>query len=224
MINGKSVTAIILVAGNSTRFGKNKNKNLELINGKSVLSYSLKEFNDNGYVDNIIVTVKKEDMDNVKMIIKEQLLIKKIDIVLGGSTRQESVYNSIKDTKADIVIIHDGARPAIKQEYISECIESMEEFRGATVGVKSKDTIKIADDNNIVISTTKRSNTWIIQTPQCFDRKILLDMHEKFKSEEVTDDCMLLEKGEHKVKIIEGEYTNIKVTTAEDINIIKAFI
>ncbi len=224
MINGKSVTAIILVAGNSTRFGKNKNKNLELINGKSVLSYSLKEFNDNGYVDNIIVTVKKEDMDNVKMIIKEQLLIKKIDIVLGGSTRQESVYNSIKDTKADIVIIHDGARPAIKQEYISECIESMEEFRGATVGVKSKDTIKIADDNNIVISTTKRSNTWIIQTPQCFDRKILLDMHEKFKSEEVTDDCMLLEKGEHKVKIIEGDYTNIKVTTAEDINIIKAFI
>lgn len=224
MINGKSVTAIILVAGNSTRFGKNKNKNLELINGKSVLSYSLKEFNDNGYVDNIIVTVKKEDMNNVKMIIKEQLLIKKIDIVLGGCTRQESVYNSIKDTKADIVIIHDGARPAIKQEYISECIESMEEFKGATVGVKSKDTIKIADDNNIVISTTKRSNTWIIQTPQCFDRKILLDMHEKFKSEEVTDDCMLLEKGEHKVKIIEGDYTNIKVTTAEDINIIKAFI
>ncbi len=224
MINGKSVTAIVLVAGNSTRFGKNKNKNLELINGKSVLSYSLKEFNNNGYVDNIIVTVKKEDMDNVKMIIKEQLLIKKIDIVFGGSTRQESVYNSIKDTKADIVIIHDGARPAIKQEYISECIESMEEFRGATVGVKSKDTIKIADDNNIVISTTKRSNTWIIQTPQCFDRKILLDMHEKFKSEEVTDDCMLLEKGEHKVKIIEGDYTNIKVTTAEDINIIKAFI
>ena len=75
MINGKSVTAIILVAGNSTRFGKNKNKNLELINGKSVLSYSLKEFNDNGYVDNIIVTVKKEDMDNVKMIIKEQINI-----------------------------------------------------------------------------------------------------------------------------------------------------
>ncbi len=224
MINGKSVTAIILVAGNSTRFGKNKNKNLELINGKSVLSYSLKEFNDNGYVDNIIVTVKKEDMDNVKMIIKEQLLIKKIDIVFGGSTRQQSVYNSIKDTKADIVIIHDGARPAIKQEYISECIESMEDFKGATVGVKSKDTIKIADDNNIVTSTTKRSNTWIIQTPQCFDRKILLDMHEKFKSEEVTDDCMLLEKGEHKVKIIEGDYTNIKVTTAEDINIIKAFI
>jgi 2-C-methyl-D-erythritol 4-phosphate cytidylyltransferase len=224
MINGKSVTAIVLVAGNSTRFGKNKNKNLELINGKSVLSYSLKEFNDNGYVDNIIVTVKKEDMDNVKMIIKEQLLIKKIDIVFGGSTRQQSVYNSIKDTKADIVIIHDGARPAIKQEYISECIESMEDFKGATVGVKSKDTIKIADDNNIVTSTTKRSNTWIIQTPQCFDRKTLLDMHEKFKSEEVTDDCMLLEKGEHKVKIIEGDYTNIKVTTAEDINIIKAFI
>ena len=222
MINGKSVTAIVLVAGNSTRFGKNKNKNLELINGKSVLSYSLKEFNDNGYVDNIIVTVKKEDMDNVKMIIKEQLLIKKIDIVFGGSTRQQSVYNSIKDTKADIVIIHDGARPAIKQEYISECIESMEDFKGATVGVKSKDTIKICDDNGVVLETTKRANTYLIQTPQCFERETLVKLHERFKgNEEITDDCMVLEKGGYKIKVVEGDYTNIKVTTFDDLHLVE---
>lgn len=97
-------------------------------------------------------------------------------------------------------------------------------FKGATIGVKSKDTIKIADDNNIITSTTKRSNTWVIQTPQCFERVILLNMHEKFKEEEVTDDCMLLEKNNYKVKILEGDYTNIKVTTAEDIDIIKEFI
>lgn len=224
MINGKSITAIILVAGNSTRFGKNTNKNLELVKGKSILSYSLTAFDENKYIDNIIVTLKEQDMQEIKNIIEKENLKKEVKIVIGGNSRQESVYNSISQTSADIAIIHDGARPAIKQKYISECIESMEEFEGATVGVKSKDTIKIADDNNIITSTTKRSNTWIIQTPQCFDRKTLLGMHEKFKSEEVTDDCMLLEKGNYKVKIVEGDYTNIKVTTAEDINIIKEFL
>lgn len=224
MIHGKRVTAIILVAGNSTRFGKGTNKNLEIIKGKAILTYSLNAFNANEYVDNIIVTIKKQDEQKIKKIIEEEKLKKEINIVIGGNSRQESVYHSLNETISDIVIIHDGARPAIKQKYISECIESMEEFKGATVGVKTKDTIKIADDNNIITSTTKRSNTWIIQTPQCFDRKILLDMHEKFKSEEVTDDCMLLEMNQDKVKILAGDYTNIKVTTAEDINIIKEFV
>ena len=100
----------------------------------------------------------------------------------------------------------------------------MKSFKGVTIGVKSKDTIKITDSDGIVIDTTKRSNTWIVQTPQCFDRKILLNLHEKYKDEEVTDDCMLLEKGGYKIKIIEGDYTNIKVTTYSDINIIRRVV
>ena len=79
-------------------------------------------------------------------------------------------------------------------------------------------------ENNIVINTTKRANTWIIQTPQCFDRKILLKMHNKYKNEDVTDDCELLEIDNHKVKIIEGDYTNIKITTYEDLDIAKEFL
>jgi len=224
MISNKTVTAVILVAGNSTRFGQNRNKNFELINGKSILSYSIKAFDKNQYIDNIIVVIKQDDKETVKQIIDEEDIRKEIKIVLGGSSRQESSYNAIRNTISDIVIIHDAARPAIKQKYISDAIEAMDEFKGAAIGVKSKDTIKITDDNGIVISTTKRSNTWIIQTPQCFDRKILLDMHEKYKEDEVTDDCMIVEKGDYKVKIIEGDYTNIKVTTYEDINIIKQFL
>lgn len=100
----------------------------------------------------------------------------------------------------------------------------MQEFKGATIGVLSKDTIKITDENNIVLQTTKRSNTWIIQTPQCFDRKTLLAMHKKYKEEAVTDDCMLLEKNQEKVKILEGDYTNIKITTYEDLRIMEEFI
>ena len=100
----------------------------------------------------------------------------------------------------------------------------MEEFQGVTVGVKSKDTIKITDENNIVIQTTKRSNTWIVQTPQCFERKILLEMHEKYKQEEVTDDCMLLEMNGYQLKVLESDYTNIKVTTYEDLGIVEQFL
>lgn len=224
MIGKNTVTAIILVAGNSTRFGKNTNKNFELLNNKTVLSYSINAFNKNIYIDNIIVAIKQDDYSKVQDIINNENLDKKLDIVLGGSTRKESVYNCLKNTNSDIVIIHDGARPAIKQEYINKCIESMTEYKCVTIGVKSKDTIKITDDNNIVTNTTNRNNTWIIQTPQCFERKILLEMHEKYKNDEVTDDCMLMEKDNYEVKILEGDYTNIKITTYEDLDIMRKLI
>ena len=220
----KKVTAIILVAGNSTRYGQNRNKNFEEVNGQTLLEYSLKAFDKNVFIDDIIIATKQSEVESVKKIIGHQKLTKNVDIILGGSTRKESVHNCIKVTNSDIVIIHDGARPAIKQEYINKCIESMEEFKGVTIGVKSKDTIKISDDNNIVCNTTKRSNTWVIQTPQCFNKEILLKMHEKYKNDDFTDDCSLLEMEDYKIKIIEGDYTNIKVTTYEDLSIIKQLI
>ena len=224
MLDTKKVTAIILVAGNSTRFGQNRNKNFEKINGKAVLYYSLKAFDKNKYVDNIIIAAKEEEISKVKDIIKQENITKSIKIVIGGSTRKQSVYNCIKDVNSDIVIIHDGARPMIKQEYINKCIENMDKFKGIAIGVRSKDTIKITDENNIVINTTKRANTWIIQTPQCFDRKVLLKMHNKYKKEDVTDDCELLEINNYKIKILEGDYTNIKITTYEDLNIVREFL
>lgn len=224
MLNNKKITAIILVAGNSTRFGKTTNKNFEYINEKAVLSYSLEAFNKNKYIDDILITIRKDDSQIINEILQKEKVDKNVKVILGGTTRKESVHNSIKTTNSDIVIIHDGARPLIKQDYINKCIESMIDYKGATIGVKSKDTIKITNENNIVINTTKRENTWIIQTPQCFDRKTLLLLHEKYNNENVTDDCMLLEKDNYSVKVLEGDYTNIKITTQEDLNIIKEFI
>ncbi len=220
MIDNKTVTAIVLVAGNSTRYGQNRNKNFEIVNGNMVFYYSLYAFDTNSYVDNIIVVAKEDEQNIVAKMVKEINLNKQVTVVIGGNTRQESVYNAISKTDSDIVIIHDGARPAIKQKYIDECVEAMKKINGVTIGVKSKDTIKVTDKNNIVIQTTKRENTWIIQTPQCFNRKILLDLHKKYKEEQCTDDCMLLEKAGEAVKIIEGDYFNIKITTYEDIKII----
>lgn len=219
----KSVTAIILVAGNSTRYGKNRNKNFEIIGGKTVLSYSLEAFDKNLYVDNIVVAIKECDFKEVKNIIDRQHLTKNVDIIIGGNSRKQSVYNCIKAINSDIVIIHDGARPLIKQDYITNCILNMKEFKGVTIGVKSKDTIKIADDNNIVLNTTNRNNTWIIQTPQCFERTILKEMHERYL-DDVTDDFSLLERGGYQVKIIAGSYSNIKITTAGDLEIIKNYL
>lgn len=223
MLN-KKVTAILLVAGNSNRYGQNRNKNFEIINGKTILSYSLNEFNKNENIDNIIIAVKQNEISTVKHIIEKEQFTKNIKIINGGKTRAESVYNCIKSTNSDIVIVHDGARPLIKQEYINKCIENIDEFKGVTIGVKSKDTIKIANENNMVISTTNRKNTWMIQTPQCFDRQTLLEMHEKYKSADVTDDCELLEKDNYKIKIIEGDYTNIKITTYDDFEIVNRLL
>lgn len=224
-MENKKITAIVLAAGNSTRFGKNRNKNFEIINNKTILEYSLNEFNENSYIDNIIVAVKENELEQVKAIVDRINKNKNFKFVIGGSTRQESVYNCINATDANIVIIHDGARPMIEQRYIYECIKEMDNFRGVTIGVKSKDTIKIADENGVVSQTTKRENTWIIQTPQCFERQTLLNAHNKFKnSPNITDDCMLLEIDNIPVKIIPGDYSNIKVTTFDDLNLANEFL
>lgn len=221
----KKVTAIILAAGNSVRYGQNRNKNLEVVNNQTILEYSLKEFNKNKRIDNIIIATKKSDLEEINKIIYKNRSAKPIKTVIGGNTRQESVYNSINSTDSNIVIIHDAARPMIKQEYIDKCIDEMDNFKGVTIGVKSKDTIKIASNDGIIEQTTNRSNTWVIQTPQCFDRLSLLEAHDKFKNaSDITDDCMILERNNEKIKIISGDYSNIKLTTFDDLNLVNEFL
>ena len=221
----KKVTAIILAAGNSVRYGQNRNKNLEVVNNQTILEYSLKEFNKNKRIDNIIIATKKSDLEEINKKKKKNRSTKPIKTVIGGNTRQESVYNSINSTDSNIVIIHDAARPMIKQEYIDKCIDEMDNFKGVTIGVKSKDTIKIASNDGIIEQTTNRSNTWVIQTPQCFDRLSLLEAHDKFKNvSDITDDCMILERNNEKVKIISGDYSNIKLTTFDDLNLVNEFL
>lgn len=221
----KTVTAIILVAGNSTRFGQNRNKNFENIEGKEILVYSLEKFNENSLVDDITIVCKKDEEVRVKEIASNVTMKKTLNFVIGGKTRQESVYNALVKTESDIVIIQDGARMMIKDKYITDCINEMDNFKGVSIAVKSKDTIKITDDNGIVKETTFRKNTWVIQTPQCFERKTLLKMHEKYMGDEtVTDDCMLMERSGNPVKLIEGEYSNIKVTTYDDVSLVRGYL
>lgn len=109
MKNQKTVTAIILVAGNSTRYGQNRNKNFETIHGKTVMSYSLKAFDQNQYIDNILIGIKKEEEPIIKNILEKEKVTKPVQFVIGGKSRQETVYNCLQKTKEDIVMIHDGA-------------------------------------------------------------------------------------------------------------------
>jgi 2-C-methyl-D-erythritol 4-phosphate cytidylyltransferase len=215
------VTAILLIAGSSTRYGKKTNKNFELINRKPLFIYSLDIFIQNKNIDEIIIVSKKDDQDKLLKLIPKN---PKIRVTTGGKERKDSVYNALKIAKNDIVIIHDGARPLLKDSYINNCLKEIKKYDGCTIGVKAKDTIKIANKNNIVVETTTRANTYQIGTPQCFNKNILKELHEKNRSDDITDDCMLLERAGYNVKIIEGDYTNIKVTTKEDLDIAKLFL
>lgn len=207
-------SAIILMAGNSTRYSKKINKNLDKINKKEIILYSVDVFLKNKHIDDIIIVAKKEDQEKlIKILPKDN----KIRITIGGQERKDSVYNGLKIAKNDIVIIHDGARPLIKDSYINNCLKEIKQHDGCTIGVKAKDTIKIVDKNNIVLESTKRDNTYLTQTPQCFKKDLLKKLHETNRKDNITDDCMLLEQAGYNIKIIEGDYTNLKITTKEDL-------
>ena len=137
----------------------------------------------------------------------------------------ESVYNAIISTDSKYVIIHDGARPVIKSDYLDACIKYLIKYKGVLMGVKAKDTIKIVNSDMEVVNSTDRTYTWLAHTPQGFDRKILLKLHEKYKNlDNITDDSMLLEMDGYKVRMVEDDYSNIKITTYSDIDIVKSYL
>ena len=218
-------TAVLLVAGNSTRYGKGKNKNLEEIHGKSILSYSLDVFSACPEISDVIMVIRPEDQENISSILRKDYSIKPIKLVYGGNTRMESVYHALEECHSNFVLIHDGARPYIQNRYVEECVQAMGEYHGAVVGVPSKDTIKIVNEAGEIVSSTDRSFTWCSQTPQCFHLDTLLKAHEKYRGDSsVTDDAMLLEREGYKVKMIRGDYQNIKVTTPEDYHTICQYL
>lgn len=209
----KSVAAILLAGGSATRFGGTKNKVYMPLAGRPIISYSLRALDSHVEIDEIIIVVREGE----ERQLGELNLTKPYKIVYGGVTRRESVYHGLQATEADIVLIHDGARPFLKSYYISDCINVMDDYPGATIAIRSKDTVKLSYENQLVMRTTNRTNTWLVQTPQCFNRETLLYAHENFGDREATDDCMMLEYFRNPVKLISGDETNIKITTKNDL-------
>ncbi len=208
------IKAIIPAGGSSSRY-KGKNKLLEVLANKPVIMHSIDLFSQMEEIEEIIIPASLGLIPILENMTKEY---KNIKIIQGGKNRQESVYNALSAIEeCDFVLIHDAARPLIKKETILKTIEQVKEQKAVTVAVKTIDTIKVVDEDLKIIKTLKRDNLWNIQTPQAFEYKLILKAHEDLKGESFTDDAGLIEFLGGSVFIVEGEYSNFKITTIEDL-------
>ncbi len=214
-------TAIILAAGKGRRMNAGINKQFMLLNNKPLLAHTLEAFNNCKAIDNIILVVNSEELQICRKQIIDAYGFDKVDkLICGGSERQQSVFNGIMELNENcgIVAIHDGARPIISEDIIERCIEGAKVFGAVSAGMPIKETIKILNEECLVEYTPERGKVWITQTPQAFRPDIIRKAHERAALEGVssTDDAFLVEHMGIKVRMIEGSYDNIKVTTPED--------
>ena len=201
---------LLLMAGSGTRTSLNYNKIEYKINGKPLYQYSLEKFLSLKECNKVILVVKEDEFKKYVNLINDR-----IDIVIGGDTRFNSVLNGAKKATQDIILIHDAARPNVKLENIIELYNQSLNHKACCLAVKVKDCIRNVDKESY---TLERSNLWQIQTPQAVNRKLLIEGLENKKFSNYYDDCEVLEKNYNiKCHIVEGDYKNIKVTTNEDL-------
>lgn len=214
------VSAIVLAGGRGKRMGTIQSKQYINLNGKPILYYTLKQFIKNELVHKVILVVSEDELEYCKNEVLEKYRLNVDKVVFGGNERQDSVYNALSELEnSDIVLIHDGARPFVSQKIINDAVKYAKAHKAAAPGVMPKDTIKIKGEDSFSISTLDRSRAVAIQTPQAFDFNLIYDCHKKIKESGtlVTDDTMVAELFGNKVYIYDGEYTNIKITTPEDL-------
>lgn len=235
MINGKRTVAVVLAAGSGKRMGSSVKKQYMEILEKPVVYYSLRAF-ENSFVDDIVMVVSKGDREYCQKEIVDRFHFSKVTkIVEGGKERYHSVYQGLKACPScDYVYIHDGARPCIGSGMLTRLQEAVEQYQACVAGMPVKDTIKMADELGMVASTPRRDLLWLIQTPQVFSFSLILEAYEQLirKEEEllkkgiaVTDDAMVVETfSGKKVKLVEGDYRNIKITTPEDLKTAEVFL
>lgn len=184
--------------------------------GKTVIERSVEAFLNISDVDEVIVTVREQDLETFSELITDE----RVTFVIGGDTRQQSVKNAV-DTidSADLIIIHDGARPLVREQDIENTIIAAKTFGAAAVGVPVKDTIKVVDGDGVIVDTPDRSTLFAVQTPQIFGFNAYKAALQKALDDgkDFTDDCRLIEYAGGKVRMVEGDYSNIKITTPDDI-------
>lgn len=222
-------TAIVLAAGMGKRMNSSVPKQYLTLADKPVLYYALKAFEESDVTD-IILVVGEGEVSYCREEIVEKYALRKISAVIeGGKERYYSVYEGLKVAKgADYVLIHDGARPLVTGEIIRRAIQTVLQEQACVVGMPVKDTIKIIGEDGRAEATPDRSRLWQIQTPQVFSYDMIFDAYEWVIGQEdiaVTDDAMVLECATgRKVKVIEGSYENIKITTPEDLLIAETYL
>lgn len=232
----KKTTAIVLAAGQGKRMQSNIQKQYMLLEEKPILYYCLKTFQDS-FIDQIVLVVGADEQEYCQKEIVEKYGFDKVAAVAeGGKERYHSVANGIKAItwENDIVFIHDGARPFVTEEILKRAYDEVKESHACVVGMPVKDTVKIVDNNRKVVNTPNRADVWQIQTPQVFEMPLITDAYDKLIQQEdallkqnvmITDDAMVVEYFSNvSIKLVEGSYQNIKITTPEDLDIAKTFL
>lgn len=214
-----TVSAIIACAGSFTRMN-GVNKQLLELDGIPVAIRSMLAFEQLDEVTEIIVSVRENDIDEYKQLAEKYGITKLRAVVKGGETRQQSIFNAYKKVSKEtrFVAVHDGARPLVSPDNIKQCIKDASIFGGAVLGVPVKDTIKYVD-GGLITDTLDRRKLYITQTPQIF-RKDIYVKGINFANDhdlDFTDDCQLAESVGAKIAMTESSYSNIKITTPEDV-------
>jgi 2-C-methyl-D-erythritol 4-phosphate cytidylyltransferase len=217
------VYLLIPAAGIGKRMGSNRNKLLLVVRSQPIIAWTLLAAEAATTISWIGIISQPADWSDFKAIIADLKLTKPVEFIQGGSTRQESVYNGLQalPVAAEQVLIHDGARCLATPDLFNTCAEAIGLCPGLIAGVPVKDTIKVVDEKGIIQETPDRRQLWAAQTPQGFDVKLLKQCHAEGVRQgwEVTDDAALFEKCGIEVRIVEGEETNLKVTTPQDLAI-----
>ena len=211
------ISALITAAGSSTRYGKNKM--LEPVQGKPLLIRTLERFLACEEIEEIIVTARSSDKQTYEKLTRTLDIVK---IVTGGKQRIESLLNALNASSGDILITHDGARPLVTPDLIKELISWVKKTGAAMTAVNPTATVKITDNQSMkIVGTLPRAKTWIAQTPQGYNRRILKQAMEKAVREKYfvpTDDSEIVARmTSHDIVVVPGDHSNIKVTHRSDI-------
>ncbi|MFQ5797989.1 MAG: 2-C-methyl-D-erythritol 4-phosphate cytidylyltransferase [Bacteroidota bacterium] len=224
------ITAIIAAAGEGRRVGGELQKQFRFLLGKPILAHTLEKFQTCDAVSEIVLVVSDSMMAYSTQLVKEYRISKVVEVVGGGNRRQDSVYNGLQVLMvhpADIVLIHDAVRPLVSHRQIRELIEACITYKAAIPAIRPKDTVKQSSANGGFVSgTLDRSSLWLVQTPQAFAADLLVTAYQRAVAEQysATDDASLVERMGVKVRIVEGNYENIKITTARDLSIAGAIL
>lgn len=220
-------TLIVAIGGSGKRMGLGYPKQFLQYKGKPLFVNILEVADRCPIVKNIVLVTKKELIDEVKEVCKTFEIKKVSHIVEGGAERQDSIYNGLKCCELNsLIAIQDGVRPFFKEEYIIKTYEALindKNLNGVVIGMPVKDTIKIVDENGVIKSTPKRATLFMAQTPQVFRGDILIKSYQKAKVDGFlgTDDSSLVERYFGNVKLLEGDYENIKITTIDDMKFLE---
>lgn len=230
-----TTTAIVLAGGRGKRMNSDVPKQFLMICEKPIIYYSLKAFEDS-FIDSVILVASADDIEYCQKEIVDKYQFHKVKrIVAGGKERYHSVLNGIKAAEpCDYIFIHDGARPFVTEDMLQRLLDCVTKEQACVAGMPVKDTIKIADELGYIASTPRRDLVWMIQTPQVFSYELIKKAYFQLEKDEyslleqgisITDDAMVVETllGE-KVKLVEGSYRNIKITTPEDLSVAEGFL